>query len=285
MQIPIKVHASPLLQAWGVTVLRVVIGLVFLVHGSQKLFVTGMTGVAGFMTQTGVPLPMTAAVVVTAIEVLNPSNKVPGPARQGYKSKQRDYLAARVNLVEIDLVRSGRRMPMVDPWPKSPYYLLVGREDHVPYCRVWPAYFHQPLPDPTARPTTSVAARLSWLAYSRYASDRFFAMKQEQTALMRAYIEPDLLVLDDLFLARRITDPSAELLQAVVHQRYKRRASIVVTSNRVVEDWGKYLRDATMGTTILDRLMHRAVMLEFEGKSYRLKEAAARIAPNTAEVH
>ena len=31
-------------------------------------------------------------------------------------------------------------------------------------------------------------------------------------------------------------------------------------------------------TTILDRLMHRAAMLEFEGRSYRLKEAAARIA-------
>ncbi len=60
------------------------------------------------------------------------------------------------------------------------------------------------------------------------------ASPQEQSALMRAYIEPDLLVLDDLFLARRITDASAELLQAVVHQRYKRRASIVVTSNRIV---------------------------------------------------
>jgi DNA replication protein DnaC len=45
--------------------------------------------------------------------------------------------------------------------------------------------------------------------------------------------------------------------------------------------WGKYLGDATMGTIILDRLMHRAVMLEFEGKSYRLKEAAARIALTT----
>jgi DNA replication protein DnaC len=33
-----------------------------------------------------------------------------------------------------------------------------------------------------------------------------------------------------------------------------------------------------MATTILDRLMHRATMLEFEGKSYRLKQAAARIA-------
>jgi DNA replication protein DnaC len=33
-----------------------------------------------------------------------------------------------------------------------------------------------------------------------------------------------------------------------------------------------------LATTILDRLMHRCAMLEFEGKSYRLKEAAARIA-------
>lgn len=101
---------------------------------------------------------------------------------------------------------------------------------------------------------------------------------QEQTALMRAYVEPSLLVLDDLFLARRISEASAELLQTIVHQRYKHRRSIVVTSNRVVQDWGKYLGDATMATTILDRLMHRAAMLEFEGKSYRLKEAAARLA-------
>ena len=60
------------------------------------------------------------------------------------------------------------------------------------------------------------------------------------------------------------------------------RRSIVVTSNRIVQDWGKYLGDATMATTILDRLMHRCAMLEFEGKSYRLKEAAARIALNAA---
>jgi DNA replication protein DnaC len=52
----------------------------------------------------------------------------------------------------------------------------------------------------------------------------------------------------------------------------------VVTSNRVVQDWGKYLGDNTMSGTILDRLMHRAVLLEFKGKSYRLKEAAARLA-------
>ena len=104
------------------------------------------------------------------------------------------------------------------------------------------------------------------------------ASTSEQAQWLKGWIEPDLLVLDDLFLARRIADVSAELLQTIVHQRYKLRRSIVITSNRVVQDWGKYLADATMASTILDRLMHRCTMLEFEGKSYRLKEAAARIA-------
>ena len=103
----------------------------------------------------------------------------------------------------------------------------------------------------------------------------------ERAALLKEWVEPGLLVLDDLFLARRISEHAAEVLQAIVHQRYKLRRAIVVTSNRVVQDWGRYLGDATMATTILDRLMHRCTMLEFEGKSYRLKEAAARIAIST----
>lgn len=113
--------------------------------------------------------------------------------------------------------------------------------------------------------------------FARYA----LASPTERMALLKECVEPDLLILDDLFLARRISEHAAEVLQATVHQRYKLRRSIVVTSNRVVQDWGRYLGDATMATTILDRLMHRCAMLEFEGKSYRLKEAAARIAIST----
>ena len=95
-------------------------------------------------------------------------------------------------------------------------------------------------------------------------------------------LEPDVLVLDDLFLARRISDGAAELLQTVVHRRYKLRRSIVVTSNRIVEDWGKYLGDNTMSTTILDRLMHRSALLAFEGKSYRMHQAATRLSGSSA---
>jgi DNA replication protein DnaC len=104
----------------------------------------------------------------------------------------------------------------------------------------------------------------------------------DQQRLLQPWIEADLLVLDDLFLARRISENAAELLQTIVHQRYKLRRSIVLTSNRVVQDWGKYLGDNTTATTILDRLMHRSHLLEFEGKSYRLKQAASRLVQSPA---
>ncbi len=45
--------------------------------------------------------------VVTAIELLSPSNKREALGRSAYRRKQREYLAAGVNLVEIDLIRSG----------------------------------------------------------------------------------------------------------------------------------------------------------------------------------
>ncbi len=57
-------------QALGITVLRVVVGIVFLMHGGQKLFIYGFSGVAGLMGQVGIPLPMVSAVVVTAVEFL-----------------------------------------------------------------------------------------------------------------------------------------------------------------------------------------------------------------------
>ena len=109
--------------------------------------------------------------------------------------------------------------------------------------------------------------------FARYA----LADSRERAQLLKEWVQPDLLIVDDLFLARRITNEAAEVLQAIIHQRYKLRRAIVVTSNRVVQDWGKYLVDVTMASTILDRLMHHCVMLEFEGKSDRLKEAAARL--------
>ncbi|MBI4985631.1 MAG: ATP-binding protein [Rhodocyclales bacterium] len=75
---------------------------------------------------------------------------------------------------------------------------------------------------------------------------------------------------------------SADLLQSLLHQRYKLRRSTMITSNRVLDDWKSFLGDAALTTAILDRLLHRSVLAEFRGKSYRLKEAASRLAKGSA---
>jgi putative oxidoreductase len=56
------------MQACGLTILRIVVGIVFLVHGYQKLFHMGIHGVAGFFGHAGIPLPLVAAVIVSLVE-------------------------------------------------------------------------------------------------------------------------------------------------------------------------------------------------------------------------
>ncbi len=51
-------------------ILRVVVGIVFAVHGGQKLFVYGFGGVIGAFTKMGIPLPMIAGPLVTLVEFL-----------------------------------------------------------------------------------------------------------------------------------------------------------------------------------------------------------------------
>ncbi len=100
--------------------------------------------------------------------------------------------------------------------------------------------------------------------------------------LWQAACDADLLILDDLFLTRQMGADNADQLQALVHRRYKRRLSTFITSNRVITDWERYLGDAPLTTAILDRLMHRGAFLEFAGHSYRLKDAARRLAKSIA---
>ena len=57
-------------SAWGLLFLRLAVGVVFVMHGGQKIFVHGISGMAGFLGQLGFPLPLVFAVVVALVEFL-----------------------------------------------------------------------------------------------------------------------------------------------------------------------------------------------------------------------
>ncbi len=57
-------------EAWGIALVRAIVGIVFLAHGAQKLFVFGIHNIAGMMGHLGIPLPGVAGVVVTLVEFL-----------------------------------------------------------------------------------------------------------------------------------------------------------------------------------------------------------------------
>ena len=61
---------SSSLQSWGITLLRVIVGIVFVMHGGEKLFVYGIHHVVRYFGSIGVPSPALFAPVVTAVEFL-----------------------------------------------------------------------------------------------------------------------------------------------------------------------------------------------------------------------
>ncbi len=74
--------------------------------------------------------------LVTAIEILSPTNKLPGNDRRAYMAKRRKLLRSDANLVEIDLLRNGPRMPLTPDVP-SDYRFVVSRADRRPSADVW----------------------------------------------------------------------------------------------------------------------------------------------------
>ena len=83
--------------------------------------------------------------VVTTIEMLIPSNKYAGADRDVYWNKVRRILASRTHFVEIDLLRSGPRMPWLG-LPPCDYYALVSRCETRPKADVWPVGLRDRLP-------------------------------------------------------------------------------------------------------------------------------------------
>jgi DNA replication protein DnaC len=83
----------------------------------------------------------------------------------------------------------------------------------------------------------------------------------------RSFISPDLLILDDFGLQKLTPQQSTDLYELIIARH--RQSSLVVTSNRAVEEWLGLFDDPILGNSALDRLANTSYQIIIEGSSYR----------------
>lgn len=92
--------------------------------------------------------------------------------------------------------------------------------------------------------------------------------------VLKRYTSPRILVIDEVgYLS--YNNRHADLLFEVVTRRYQQRSTIL-TTNRPFSEWNEVFPNAACVVTLIDRLMHRAEIVQLDGQSYRLKEARER---------
>jgi DNA replication protein DnaC len=77
----------------------------------------------------------------------------------------------------------------------------------------------------------------------------------------------DLLLLDDFGL-QPLTPQAAQDLYEIISERYERR-SLILTSNRALNEWAEVFGNDLLASAALDRLTHHAHTLVIQGESYR----------------
>lgn len=98
------------------------------------------------------------------------------------------------------------------------------------------------------------------------------AIEGKWGTMMRFFAGPTLLIIDELGYLPLPGEAASALFQ-VINQRYL-KTSIVLTTNRPVGAWGEILGDTTVAAAMLDRLLHRSVVVTLDGASYRLRNHA-----------
>jgi len=88
---------------------------------------------------------------------------------------------------------------------------------------------------------------------------------------IRTYTGPSVLVVDDVGLTPMDRAAGNAFFQ-VVNRRYDNGSTTIVTTNRGLPAWGELFGDPVVAAAILDRLLHRAVVINIKGPSWRLRE-------------
>lgn len=89
---------------------------------------------------------------------------------------------------------------------------------------------------------------------------------------MRRYVVPQVLCVDEVgYLS--YDSRYADLLFEVVTRRYELHRPLLLSTNKAFTEWGEVFPHAACVVTLVDRLIHRAEVIDIEAESYRLKEA------------
>lgn len=99
---------------------------------------------------------------------------------------------------------------------------------------------------------------------------QFPAPSKREETILNKYLKCDLLIIDDMGL-KSLPEKAGEYLFEIIMRRYELK-SVIMTSNRPIEDWGKLVGDIPIAGAILDRLLQSAQVIPFKGKSYRLRQ-------------
>jgi DNA replication protein DnaC len=100
------------------------------------------------------------------------------------------------------------------------------------------------------------------------------AIEGRWATTMRFFAGPRLLIIDEVGYLPMQSEGAAALFQ-VITQRYL-KGSIALTTNLGIPSWGKIFDDPMVAAAMLDRLLHRSVVLNITGESYRMRAHRAR---------
>jgi hypothetical protein len=69
-----------------------------------------------------------------------------GDGYREYLDKRNRILSSTTHLLEVDLLRQGKRVPMQQTLPEAPYFIFLSRAEQRPITEVWPIQWTMPLP-------------------------------------------------------------------------------------------------------------------------------------------
>ena len=109
------------------------------------------------------------------------------------------------------------------------------------------------------------------------------ALEGRWATTMRFFAGPRLLIIDEVGYLPLQNEAAAALFQ-VITQRYL-KSSTVLTTNLGIASWGKIFDDPMVAAAMLDRLLHRSVVFNIDGESYRMRSHRARSEATSKAIH